>query len=165
MQQIKRFYVIKRRSDGEFLKLSADIYGEDVITFEQSVLNADKFKDEDSALKELRYHANCDVVEMVTMEADALKNAIIPPNGFKLYQTVYMIPTEFNRLKKITAYSILDFSLCGIGERANLSIIKKERGVEPFYCASFDMFNTTIFATKEQAAAQQEKIRGGGNDN
>lgn len=163
MKQIKKFYVIKRRSDGEFLKLSADIYGEDVITFEQSVLNADKFKDEDSALKELRYHQNCDVVEMVTMEADAIKNAIIPPKGFKLHQTVYMIPTKYNGLKEITAYNILDFSLSDIGKRANLSICKKERGIEPFYCASFEMFNTSIFATKEQAAAQQEKLRGGTN--
>ena len=59
-------------------------------------------------------------------------------------------------LTKIISYKILSFGLNQLGPRANLSIDQKERGVETLYCASFDMFNKSIFKTYEEAKSSME---------
>lgn len=82
---------------------------------------------------------------------EELKNVIITPKNFDVGQIVYMIPTEWNALKTITAYTILSFAKSDIGCRACLSILKKEKGFSPYFYASFEMFNTIIFATEAEA--------------
>lgn len=78
-------------------------------------------------------------------------NTVTMPEGFYLRQVVYMIPTPQNGLTEITAYNILGFGLSQIGPRADLSIVTKVRGVESLFCASFDMFNKSIFKSYEEA--------------
>ena len=87
-----------------------------------------------------------------------LKNAIIP--RFKIDQKCYMIPTKYNGLKEIKDYTLLSISLSDIGIRYDLSVNKKESGVEPLYCASEDMFGISIFATKEEAQAKLKELQG-----
>ena len=72
-----------------------------------------------------------------------------------------MIPTEFNRLKGIKDYELLSISLSSIGLRYDLSLNKKEKGVEPFYCASEDMFGQSIFSTLEEAEKKLQELRNG----
>lgn len=83
-------------------------------------------------------------------------NEVKLPEGYYLGQTVYMVPTQYNCLTKIKSYTILSFGLAQIGPRADLSVIQKERGVEPLYCASFDMFNKSIFNTLDKAKSFME---------
>lgn len=90
---------------------------------------------------------------------ERLKGAIIP--RYKIGTKLYMIPTEFNRLKGIKDYELLSISLSSIGLRYDLSLNKKEKGVEPFYCASEDMFGQSIFSTLEEAQAKLQELRGG----
>lgn len=75
---------------------------------------------------------------------------------FDIGQRLFMIPTISNRLKHIVEYELLSIELMGIGLRYHLSIIKKESGVEPFYLASEEMFEQSIFATKSEA---EEKLK------
>ena len=90
---------------------------------------------------------------------ERLKGAIIP--RYKIGTKLYMIPTEFNRLKGIKDYELLSISLSSIGLRYDLSLNKKEKGVEPFYCASEDMFGQSIFSTLEEAEKKLQELRGG----
>lgn len=83
-------------------------------------------------------------------------NVVKLPEGYYLGQTVYMIPTKYNGLTKIISYKILSFGLNQLGPRADLSIDQKERGIETLYCASFDMFNKSIFKTYEEAKSFME---------
>lgn len=83
--------------------------------------------------------------------AERLENVIELPKGFKVGQTVYMIPTCDNGLKSITAYSIWLFSVGVNGKWVDLGIKKKEKGVQPLYHASLDMFGERIFATYSEA--------------
>lgn len=85
-----------------------------------------------------------------------LKNAIVPK--FNIGQKVYMIPNKFNGLKDLTEYEVLDYKLSSLGVRFNLIIIKKQNGIEPFYCASENMINISIFADKESALKAMEDI-------
>lgn len=88
-----------------------------------------------------------------------LKDAIIP--RYAIGTKLYMIPTEFNRLKGIKDYELLSISLSSIGLRYDLSLNKKEKGVELFYCASEDMFGQSIFSTLEEAQAKLQELRNG----
>ena len=83
-------------------------------------------------------------------ELTELKQKAIVPK-FKISQTLYMIPTQSNGLSKIKDYILLSVSLSDIGIRYDLSLKEKEKGIEPFYCASEDMFEKSIFATTEEA--------------
>ena len=86
------------------------------------------------------------------MEGDS--NTVVKmPEGFYIRQTVYMIPTPQNGLKDITSYHIISFGTSQIGPRVDLAIDKKQAGVESLYCASFGMFNKSIFASLEEAQA------------
>lgn len=76
----------------------------------------------------------------------------------KLGSKLYMIPTEYNKLKNITEYTLLNVSLSDIGIRYHLAINKKQSGAELFYSASEDMFGTCIFATKEEAEAKLKEM-------
>lgn len=89
---------------------------------------------------------------------EQLKNAIVP--RFKIGQKCYMIPTKYNGLKEIKDYTLLSISSSDIGIRYDLSVNKKESGVEPLYCASEDMFGISIFATKEEAQAKLKELQG-----
>lgn len=89
-----------------------------------------------------------------------LKNAIVPK--FNIGQKVYMIPNEFNGLKNLTEYKVLDYNLSSLGVRFNLTIINKQKGIEPFYCASEDMINISIFADRESALKVMEDINNAG---
>lgn len=87
------------------------------------------------------------------------QKAIIPKCciGCKLY----MIPTKFNGLNMINEYVLMSITFSDIGLRYEMSLCKKERGIEPFYCASEDMFNVSIFFSKEDAEkTMREKNRG-----
>lgn len=103
------------------------------------------------------------IIEDLQLQLDQanekLKGAIIPRH--KIGTKLYMIPTEFNRLKGIKDYELLSISLSSIGLRYDLSLNKKEKGVEPFYCASEDMFGQSIFSTLEEAQAKLQELRGG----
>ena len=90
---------------------------------------------------------------------ERLKGAIIP--RYKIGTKLYMIPTEFNRLKGIKDYELLSISLSSIGLRYDLSLNKKEKGIEPFYCASEDMFGQSIFSTLEEAEKKLQELRNG----
>lgn len=90
---------------------------------------------------------------------ERLKGAIIP--RYAIGTKLYMIPTEFNRLKGIKDYELLSISLSSIGLRYDLSLNKKEKGVEPFYCASEDMFGQSIFSTLEEAEKKLQELRNG----
>lgn len=74
---------------------------------------------------------------------------------------LYMIPTKSNGLNTIREYVLLSITLSDIGLRYEMSLCKKERGVEPFYCASEDMFNVSIFFSKEDSekAMRENKQR------
>ena len=89
---------------------------------------------------------------------EQLTNSIVPK--FKIGQTLYMIPTQSNGLSKIKDYILLSVSLSDIGIRYDLSLKEKEKGIEPFYCASEDMFEKSIFATKEEAEQKLAEIGG-----
>lgn len=81
--------------------------------------------------------------------AELKQKAIVPK--FQIGQTLYMIPTQFNGLTKIKEYNLLSVGLSDIGIRYDIALKEKERGIEPYYCASEDMFGKSIFATKEEA--------------
>lgn len=66
---------------------------------------------------------------------------------FNIDDTVYMIPTKYNGLKQITPYKILSIELMAIGLRYHLSIKKKEKNIEQFYCATEE----ELFATIQEA--------------
>ena len=83
-------------------------------------------------------------------QIEELKQKAIVPK-FQIGQTLYMIPTQSNKLAKIKEYYLLSVSLSDIGIRYDLAVKEKEKGIEPFYCASEDMFDKSIFATKEEA--------------
>lgn len=122
-----------------------DLYDNDIlnksITDEQQL--GELLNQQDARIKELE---------------EQLKNAIVPK--FKIGQECYMIPTKYNGLKEIKDYSILSISLSDIGIRYDLSVNKKESGVEPLYCASKDMFGISIFATKAEAQAKLKELKG-----
>lgn len=90
---------------------------------------------------------------------ERLKGAII--SRYQIGTKLYMIPTEFNRLKGIKDYTLLSVSLSDIGVRYDLCLNKKEKSVEPFYCASEDMLGQSIFTTLEEAQAKLKELRGG----
>lgn len=97
-----------------------------------------------------------DTITVADPKAGQPNNMVKLPEGYYLGQTVYMTPTQYNGLTKIISYKILSFGLNQLGPRANLSIDQKERGVETLYCASFDMFNKSIFKTYEEAKSSLE---------
>lgn len=84
--------------------------------------------------------------------AELKQKAIVPK--FQIGQTLYMIPTQFNGLTKIKEYNLLSVGLSDIGIRYDIALKEKERGIEPYYCASEDMFGKSIFATLEEAEAK-----------
>lgn len=92
-------------------------------------------------------------------ENQQLKQKAIVPK-FQIGQTLYMIPTQFNGLIKIKEYGLLSIDLSDIGIRYHLVVKEKERGIEPFYCASEAMFGHSIFATKEEAEMKLAEIGG-----
>lgn len=107
-----------------------------------------------------QYMFDIDVAEIELDQAnERLKDAIIP--RYAIGAKLYMIPTEFNRLKGIKDYELLSISLSPIGLRYDLSLNKKEKGVEQFYCASEDMFGQSIFPTLEEAEKKLQELRGG----
>lgn len=81
------------------------------------------------------------------------KLSVSLPYNFNLGDTVYMIPTNANGLDKIYSYKILRFGVSSIGPRADLFIEHKAPNIESAFCASFDMFNTSIFKTLNEAEA------------
>lgn len=97
--------------------------------------------------------------ERLKQELAELKQKAIVPK-FQIGQTLYMIPTQFNGLIKIKEYGLLSIDLSDIGIRYHLVCKEKERGIEPFYCASEDMFGKSIFATKEEARKRLEELKG-----
>lgn len=123
--------------------------------------NKDKNYNKESAYKDLEKIADfiIDLQSQLDQANERLKGAIIP--RYKIGTKLYMIPTEFNRLKGIKDYELLSISLSSIGLRYDLSLNKKEKGVEPFYCASEDMFGQSIFSTLEEAQAKLQELRGG----
>ena len=123
--------------------------------------NKDKNYNKESAYKDLEKIADfiIDLQSQLDQANERLKGAIIP--RYKIGTKLYMIPTEFNRLKGIKDYELLSISLSPIGLRYNLCLNKKEKGVEPFYCASEDMFGQSIFSTLEEAQAKLQELRGG----
>lgn len=90
--------------------------------------------------------------------AELKQKAIVPK--FQIGQTLYMIPTQFNGLIKIKEYGLLSIDLSDIGIRYHLVCKEKERGIEPFYCASEVMFGHSIFTTKEEAEQKLAEIGG-----
>lgn len=102
---------------------------------------------------------NSHLETMLDQAKERLKGAIIP--RYAIGAKLYMIPTEFNRLKGIKDYELLSISLSPIGLRYDLSLNKKEKGVEPFYCASEDMFGQSIFSTLEEAQAKLQELQNG----
>lgn len=100
-----------------------------------------------------------DLQSQLDQAKERLKGAIIP--RYAIGTKLYMIPTEFNRLKGIKDYELLSISLSSIGLRYDLSLNKKEKGVEPFYCASEDMFGQSIFSTLEEAEKKLQELRNG----
>lgn len=100
-----------------------------------------------------------DLQSQLDQANERLKGAIIP--RYAIGTKLYMIPTEFNRLKGIKDYELLSISLSSIGLRYDLSLNKKEKGVEPFYCASEDMFGQSIFSTLEEAEKKLQELRNG----
>ena len=90
--------------------------------------------------------------------AELKENAIVP--RFRIGQTLYMIPTLLNSLKHITEYELLRITLSDIGIRYELSIKNKEKGIEPYYCASEDMFGISIFTTEQEAQAKLKEVQG-----
>ena len=92
-------------------------------------------------------------------ENQQLKQKVIVPK-FQIGQTLYMIPTQFNGLIKIKEYRLLSIDLSDIGIRYHLVCKEKERGIEPFYCASESMFGHSIFTTKEEAIQKLSEIKG-----
>ena len=99
-----------------------------------------------------------DLQSQLDQANERLKGAIIP--RYKIGTKLYMIPTEFNRLKGIKDYELLSISLSSIGLRYDLCLNKKEKGIEQFYCASEDMFGQSIFATLEEAQDKLKEIQG-----
>ena len=99
------------------------------------------------------------IEELEKKLAELKEKAIVP--RFRIGTKLYMIPTEFNRLKGIKDYELLSISLSSIGLRYDLSLNKKEKGVELFYCASEDMFGQSIFSTLEEAEKKLQELRGG----
>lgn len=99
-----------------------------------------------------------DLQSQLDQANERLKGAIIP--RYAIGTKLYMIPTEFNRLKGIKDYELLSISLSSIGLRYDLSLNKKEKGVEPFYCASEDMFGQSIFSTLEEAEKKLRELKG-----
>lgn len=85
-------------------------------------------------------------------------NAIV--TKFQIGQTLYMIPTQFNGLTKIKDYKLISINLSDIGIRYNMAVNRKESGIEPFFCASEDMFGESVFATKEEAEKKLAEIGG-----
>ena len=92
-------------------------------------------------------------------ENQQLKQKAIVPK-FQIGQTLYMIPTQFNGLIKIKEYKLLSIDLSDIGIRYHLVCKEKERGIEPFYCASEAMFGHSIFTTKEEVKQKLAEIKG-----
>ena len=90
--------------------------------------------------------------------AELKEKAIVP--RFRIGQTLYMIPTLLNSLKHITEYELLRITLSDIGIRYELSIKNKEKGIEPYYCASEDMFGISIFTTEQEAQAKLKEVQG-----
>ena len=110
--------------------------------YNQKIYELDKDYNEDL---EERLKENEALKQQIYSLEEQLKNAIVLPEGYGLGQIVYMIPTKTNALRKTYAYRLMSFSKSDIGCRANLSLITKEKGIEPLYCASFDMFGECIF--------------------
>ena len=90
--------------------------------------------------------------------AELKQKAIVPK--FNIGAILYMIPTRFNGLTKIKYYKLLSIGLSDIGVRYDMAVNKKESGIEPFYCASEDMFGKSIFATQEEAEQKLAEIKG-----
>ena len=120
--------------------------------------------DKERAYKDLEIIANfiIDLQSQLDHANEKLKGAIIP--RYKIGTKLYMIPTEFNRLKGIKDYELLSISLSSIGLRYDLSLNKKEKGVELFYCASEDMFGQSIFSTLEEAEKNYKNLRRNNDD-
>ena len=98
------------------------------------------------------------IAELEQELAELKEKAIVP--RYEIGTKLYMIPTEFNRLKGIKDYELLSISLSSIGLRYDLCLNKKEKGIEQFYCASEDMFGQSIFATLEEAQAKLKEMKG-----
>lgn len=98
------------------------------------------------------------IAELEQELAELKEKAIVP--RFRIGQTLFMIPTLFNSLKHITEYELLRLTLSDIGIRYELSIKNKEKGIEPYYCASEDMFDISIFTTEQEAQAKLKEIQG-----
>lgn len=122
------------------------------------VLNKEEFIDCLNEHNKLHYEI-LNLQSQLDQANERLKSAIVP--RYRIGTKLYMIPTEFNRLKGIKDYELLSISLSSIGLRYDLSLNKKEKGVEPFYCASEDMFGQSIFATLEEAEKKLQELRGG----
>ena len=105
----------------------------------------------DPLTEEEKYQRIAELEEESSKLQEQLKNAIVLPKNFDIGQTVFMIPSKSNGLINITAYKILCFSKSEIGFRADLSLIKKGKGLEPYFSASFEMFNKIIFANEAKA--------------
>ncbi len=101
--------------------------------------------------------------EKIIEELAELKQKAIVPK-FNIGTILYMIPTRFNGLTKIKDYKLLSIGLSDIGVRYDMAVNKKESGIEPFYCASEDMFGESIFATREEAVQKLAKLKGAKND-
>ena len=98
------------------------------------------------------------IAELKQELAELKEKAIVP--RFRIGQTLFMIPTLFNSLKHITEYELLRLTLSDIGIRYELSIKNKEKGIEPYYCASEDMFDISIFTTEQEAQAKLKEMQG-----
>ena len=129
---------------------------------------AESEKKLDNVINSIRTNTLIDMEnkEMLELENVNLKNelselkqkAIVPK--FQIGQTLYMIPTQFNGLTKIKEYNLLSVGLSDIGIRYDIALKEKERGIEPYYCASEDMFGKSIFATREEAEQKLAEIKG-----
>lgn len=65
--------------------------------------------------------------------------------GFKIGKEVTMYPTNTNGLALPCDYYILGYSITDLGFRIDLYIVKKQCNLTSEFCASFDMFNKSIF--------------------
>lgn len=65
--------------------------------------------------------------------------------GFKIGKVVTVYPTDRNEFPFPCDYYILGYSISDIGFRIELYIVKKQCNISSEFCASFDMFNKSIF--------------------
>ena len=137
-----------------------DVLEEFELTSAEDLRNHLNFKD-NMAIWEGELNYKNKIAKLEQELAEFKQKAILPK--FQIGQTLYIIPTRFNRLTKIKDYELLSINLSDIGIRYNMVINKKESGVEPFYCASEEMFGKSIFATKEEAESELKGEKNNGN--